>query len=54
MCLAAKGKVVELKEQGKLAVVEFDRGEKRELLNAAGAKEGAKVLAQQGMVVEIL
>lgn len=51
MCLAAAGKIVELKQQGKIAVVLFGK-EKRELPNVIGAKKGQLVLVQQGMVVE--
>ena len=53
MCLALEGKVVELKEQGKKAVVDFGK-QKREYLNVIKAGKGEKVLVQQGMVVEVL
>lgn len=54
MCLAVKGKLVELKEGGKKAVVKFKAGEERELINIISAKEGDTVLVQQGLVVEVI
>ncbi len=53
MCLAIPGKVVELHEKGKKAVVE-QPGVKREVLNAINAKLGDFVLVQQGFIVEKL
>ena len=51
MCLAIPAKVVELKENGKKAVVE-QGAVQREVLNMAGAKKGEFVLVQQGFAVE--
>tara|TARA_Y100000310_G_C20635242_1_gene790819 strand:+ start:381 stop:563 length:183 start_codon:yes stop_codon:yes gene_type:complete len=53
MCLALEGKIVELKREGKVAVVKFNDG-KRALPNLAEAKVGEKVLVQQGFVVDVL
>jgi len=52
MCLALEGKIVELKEKGKKAVVEFSNRQQKEYLNVIKAGKGEKVLVQQGMVVE--
>ena len=51
MCLAIAAKVIELKENGKKAVVE-QGAVQREVLNMAGAKKGEFVLVQQGFAVE--
>ena len=51
MCLAIAAKVIELKENGKKAVVE--QGEtRREVINMAKAKKDEFVLVQQGFAVE--
>ncbi len=51
MCLAIAAKVVELKENGKKAVVEQGTVQ-REVLNMIKAKKGEFVLVQQGFAVE--
>ena len=51
MCLAIPGKVVELKQKGKIAVVDYGE-EKREAANVIKAKVGEKVLVQHKIVVE--
>jgi len=54
MCLAIPGKVLELRESGKRAVIE-QPGVKREVFNALGdLREGEFVLVQQGFIVERL
>ncbi len=51
MCLAIAAKVIELRNDGKKAVVE--QGEtRREVLNMAKAEKGQYVLVQQGFAVE--
>ena len=51
MCLAIAAKVIELKENGKKAIVE--QGEvQREVLNMIKATKGEFVLVQQGFAVE--
>ena len=52
MCLAAAGNVIELKQQGKLAVVEFAKGEKREMQNIVNAEKGQRVLVQQAWLLK--
>ena len=51
MCLAIVAKVVELKENGKKAVVEQGTIQ-REVLNMIKAKRNEFVLVQQGFAVE--
>ena len=51
MCLAIAAKVIELKENGKKAVVE-QGSVQREVLNMIKAKKGEFVLVQQGFAVE--
>jgi len=54
MCLAIPGKVVELKDEGKTAIVDYGE-EKREANNVLmRAKEGEWVLVQQKVVVDLL
>lgn len=54
MCLAIPGKIVELKKDGKIAVVDYGP-EKREANNIlANAGVGNWVLVQQKAVVEII
>jgi hydrogenase maturation factor len=52
MCLAIPGKIVELKQKGKIAVVDYS-GEKREAANIIHARIGETVLVQHKAVVEI-
>lgn len=52
MCLAIPGKIVELKQKGKIAVVDYGK-EKREAINIINAKIGEKVIVQHKNVVEI-
>ena len=54
MCLAIQGKVIELKQRGKVAVVEFTNKETMEMPNMAEAQKGQNVLVQQGFVVEVM
>ena len=51
MCLAIPAKVVELKENGKKAIVE-QGAEQRQVLNLVEAEKGEFVLVQQGFAVE--
>jgi len=51
VCLAIPGKIIELKQRGKKAVIE-QPGTQREVFNAIDAKEGEFVLVQQGFIVE--
>ena len=51
MCLAAQGKIVELKKNGKIAVVSFGN-ETREAANIIKARVGDTVLVQHKIVLE--
>jgi hydrogenase maturation factor len=51
MCLALAGKVTELKENGKIAVIEV-KGKKIEAMNPEKAVKGEFVLVQQGIIIE--
>ncbi|MFH1664193.1 MAG: HypC/HybG/HupF family hydrogenase formation chaperone [archaeon] len=51
MCLALAGKITELKENGRIAVID-SQGKKIEAINAEKAVKGEYVLVQQGMVIE--
>ena len=51
MCLAIAAKVIELKENGKKAIVEQGTVQ-REVLNMIKAKRNEFVLVQQGFAVE--
>ena len=51
MCLAAQGKIVALKQNGKIAVVVFGK-ETREAANAIKARVGDSVLVQHKIVLE--
>jgi hydrogenase maturation factor len=52
LCLAVPGKIVALKQRGKIAVIDYG-GEKREAANLIKAKVGDKVIVQHKAVVEI-
>lgn len=51
MCLAIPGKIIELKQQGKIAVIEYGQ-EKREAVNLIKARMGDNVIVQHKNVVE--
>jgi len=51
LCLAITGKIVELKQKGKIAVVDYN-GERREAANFIKARVGDSVLVQHKAVVE--
>jgi len=51
MCLAVPGKIVALKQKGKIAVVDYG-SEKREAANLIRAKKGDRVIVQHKSVVE--
>ncbi len=51
MCLAVPGKIIELKQKGKIAIIDYGT-EKREAANLIGAKKGDKVIVQHKNVVE--
>ncbi len=51
MCLAIPGKIVKLKKNGKIAVIDYG-SEKREAANVIKARVGDSVLAQHKVVVE--
>jgi len=52
MCLAIPGRVLELRENGKKAIIE-QPGVKREVFNnVINARKGDYVLVQQGFIVE--
>ncbi|MBN2066941.1 MAG: HypC/HybG/HupF family hydrogenase formation chaperone [Candidatus Diapherotrites archaeon] len=51
MCLAIPGKVLELREKERKALIE-QPGSKRIVFNAIDAKPGEYVLVQQGFIVE--
>lgn len=55
MCLACPAKVIELKQNGKIAVCEHEGFfRKKEAMNVEKAELGEWVLVQQGIVVEKL
>ena len=51
MCLAIPGKIIELKQRGKIAVVQYGK-ETREATNVIKARVGDSVLVQHKAVVE--
>jgi len=53
MCLAIPGKIIELKQEGKIAVIDYGK-EKREAANLINAKLGDKVIVQHKNIVERL
>jgi hydrogenase maturation factor len=51
MCLAIPGKIIGLKQRGKIAIIDYGK-EKREAANLIRAKIGDKVIVQHKNVVE--
>ncbi|HLD58355.1 MAG TPA: HypC/HybG/HupF family hydrogenase formation chaperone [archaeon] len=51
MCLAIPGKIVKLKQKGKIAVIDYGK-EKREAVNLINAEIGSLVIVQHKNIVE--